>query len=688
MITDSYLTRLAEIESNNNPFARNPRSSAKGRFQFIDSTGQQYGISAPFGTPEYEQQEIEAAKRFSRDNYEALSAFLKREPTQGELYLAHQQGPAGAQKILANPDARAIDLLGQDEVLNNGGDANMSAEEFAQLWTSKFEGQETNDAQPSEQGETFNLELPDGTILEGIPAGTTKAQIKERLLSQGYDFGEEDGVEAHPEESTPDDFLTRLSSDISKRAKMAGDIQESHDTGEITKAEEIVQLAGKSGAGLVLDAGGEVFTSALRGLSNITPDAIEDPIKRGAKGALSKLARSRVGQLGGDVVGAVTNAYGGFKEEHPRAATNVEALTNLALVAAPVKAKAPSKASPTVLRKISSKLDSSAEAQQRKIIHKFAEDLVLPKQTAKQKALQATRTTEKGLLGKRVVDLDPEQVRMAETLSTLPLNPKKSVQHNLNIVHRSAIDEADALKAALKTNEVVFPRKELLSRLKEAKEGLTEDLILNGNTAKQADIIVNNFEKILKNHPSTGSGLLAARKEFDGWLKSKKAKVFTGNSEGAFEIGSRRIRNLANDFLDEKATNVAVKDSLRKQSNLFKSVDVMADKAAAEARTSLGRAVQKITSVIPVRGELMQNITALGLVAGAGQVSAPIATGLGGLYIVGKGGQMVLSPTAKKTVSGLIKKADEAIKFSKDKQLIENLRLDRAALVELLKEEE
>jgi hypothetical protein len=97
-----YLSRLAQIESSNNPYARNPNSSAKGLYQFIDSTAKQYGITAPFGTPEYTQQEQQAVMRLTEDNRNALRQFLGREPSQGELYLAHQQGATGAKRILSN----------------------------------------------------------------------------------------------------------------------------------------------------------------------------------------------------------------------------------------------------------------------------------------------------------------------------------------------------------------------------------------------------------------------------------------------------------------------------------------------------------------------------------------------------------------------------------------------------------
>jgi Transglycosylase SLT domain len=169
-----YLARLAQIESSNNPLARNSNSSAKGLYQFIDSTAKQYGINAPFGTPEYTQQEQQAVMKFTEDNRNALSQFLGREPTQGELYLAHQQGVGGAKRILSNPNARAVDLVGEQAINQNAGNPDMTAEQFAQQWTGKFDQPQmtSNDAQLTinGQGQNFALQEPQGRQIQ-LPDG-------------------------------------------------------------------------------------------------------------------------------------------------------------------------------------------------------------------------------------------------------------------------------------------------------------------------------------------------------------------------------------------------------------------------------------------------------------------------------------------------------------------------------------
>jgi hypothetical protein len=138
-LPQGYLERTAFIESKGNPNAKNPKSSAGGLFQFIDGTAKQYGVKDRFDPV----QATDGAVDLAVDNKRKLTAALGREPTGAELYLAHQQGGTGASRLLSNPTAKAVDIVGAEAVRLNGGNADMTAGEFANLWLDKYNNTRT-----------------------------------------------------------------------------------------------------------------------------------------------------------------------------------------------------------------------------------------------------------------------------------------------------------------------------------------------------------------------------------------------------------------------------------------------------------------------------------------------------------------------------------------------------------------
>lgn len=145
-----YGTVTRSIENNTgNPKAKNPNSSAKGRYQWTDATAKQYGLLGKgFDYRGDAEKEEVAFKKYTEDNRVSLNASLGRNPTDAELYLAHQQGAGGAAALLSNPDTNAIEVLksigvsaktAKASIVNNGGNEDMTAGEFANKWISKYE---------------------------------------------------------------------------------------------------------------------------------------------------------------------------------------------------------------------------------------------------------------------------------------------------------------------------------------------------------------------------------------------------------------------------------------------------------------------------------------------------------------------------------------------------------------------
>jgi len=111
-----------------NPATKNPRSPATGYFQFMPDTWKNMG-----GTDQDRldpNRQIELGVALTKQNTQALTKDLGRQPQPWEVYLAHQQGIEGATALLhADPNANAVGVLGgsADKLTLNGIPADATA---------------------------------------------------------------------------------------------------------------------------------------------------------------------------------------------------------------------------------------------------------------------------------------------------------------------------------------------------------------------------------------------------------------------------------------------------------------------------------------------------------------------------------------------------------------------------------
>jgi hypothetical protein len=92
------LNKIAGIESGYKSTAANPNSTAKGLFQFTDSTWK--GMGGKQGEQFDPEKNAELGAKFVRQNAEGLKGALGRNPTYGEVYASHFFGLKGAKDIL------------------------------------------------------------------------------------------------------------------------------------------------------------------------------------------------------------------------------------------------------------------------------------------------------------------------------------------------------------------------------------------------------------------------------------------------------------------------------------------------------------------------------------------------------------------------------------------------------------
>lgn len=493
------------------------------------------------------------------------------------------------------------------------------------------------------------------------------------------------------------DFADRLEAENIKRQDILINTKERFNRGEISLPETIGTLFAQVGIGSLSDILKQGFKSISAGVSAITPDVIEEPLDVAVAGAadvaseaFDALIQTDIGKMGVEAFKAGGEMVAAFTQAHPREAEQLKniGITALALTPTPIKA-VPIRT--TAVGRTGEALAERAVAQTARQKKDFVEDLIRPKQTAAVRKEQVGRTTEEGLLRTKVVAPSPEQARIAAEVDLIPdVDASKTLVGNFNAIKRANLAEAKTLKSLLKKNEVAIPKREFAAELERARERLLQNPTLVGDAAKSAVKVIDQMKRIVDKNPGTASGLLKSRKELDAWVKTQKPKVLDPQTESPLSLAVREVRQSTNAFIDAKATNVAVKDSLGKQSNLFTALENIAPKAADEATNVLTRAWQRVNDVVSNKASLTQALATVVGIGGLGAAAA-FAPAIRDVLIVGGVtagiGKAAFSPTAKKAMSVVLRGVDQAIKKTTNPKLLLDLKADRVAIMSLMEGE-
>lgn len=171
--------QIINAESNGDPTARNPRSSATGAGQFIDSTWlDQISRNRPDLMQGRSQDEVLALRNdpslsrdmtaaYARDNAKALSdAGLPVTP--GSIYLSHFAGPQGAINLLrADPSSSASAVLGDKVSGANPFLRNMSVGDLAS-WAGRKAGGQPGQGAPATSAAQPMASQPPGAVPFGL----------------------------------------------------------------------------------------------------------------------------------------------------------------------------------------------------------------------------------------------------------------------------------------------------------------------------------------------------------------------------------------------------------------------------------------------------------------------------------------------------------------------------------------
>lgn len=196
-----YYAAIRQAESGGNDSAKNPNSSATGRYQFIKETWD--GLVDRFpgsgltkdGRTDPEQQEI-AIRLFTAENKAALQK-AGIEATYGNLYAAHFLGAGGAVKVLSASDGESIaSLVNSSTMTANPFLKGMTVGDF-KAWAAR----KTN----------VDADMPEGVTpeqyasIQNYASAVTTQEGKDR--KESYDLAIVTGQLRNPEVFLNDPFL-------------------------------------------------------------------------------------------------------------------------------------------------------------------------------------------------------------------------------------------------------------------------------------------------------------------------------------------------------------------------------------------------------------------------------------------------------------------------------------------------
>lgn len=449
-----------------------------------------------------------------------------------------------------------------------------------------------------------------------------------------------------------------------------------------------VQLLGKGVIGGVYEIMGETFNLGLKGISYVVPDFIEDPIKQNVAEGFNYAITTPAGAAALEALETGQDAWTEFKYKNPEAAKTIESVVNIATFFAPIKKSAvPTIKTPTMAEKVSNIAFETAEKQIESQSKKKAVSLVMPTK------VNPETVTEKSVLGYKfsVPTPTPSESEIIEAVSKLKIPTSASYIKSRDLIKAGIEKEAKSLESSLGRSNIKVPLAESSKAINNAiAASKVNDPFVNANTlGRLLDDVADKAKTILAKNDETPLGILKSRRELDDWIKQYKkpgSQVFLSQDkvETALDIAVRDVRTSLNDLLETKVPSVAVKKSLSQQSNLYRVNPVVLEKITQDASSTAGRLWQNITKTTGIKMVSTPLAGAATVAAFAGYLPAVVGTaavGFGG-YAAGRA---LISPKTKVFLGKTILAADKAIKTATDKEMLKQLRADRAALIEILK---
>jgi len=492
----------------------------------------------------------------------------------------------------------------------------------------------------------------------------------------------------------------RLGEAGQRRLQTASDIvmQEGPFKEGLSTSEQAFGLAGQA-AGFGWDAAGEIFNMSLDGWSYAIPDSVEESAAQAMRDAMQAFYEHPLGKQAQQALIMGEESWFEFKDNHPDFALVVESAFNIA----PWFRRGPN-AKPVAKTQEGTPDPAFVDPKTRQVNRLSGRQrgiwkVIAPSKTASQTNQQTTAP--QGPLRTQQTVLTQAETDQIETVAKYTrVDPTRTDRTNAEDLQTAIDTLEERLQKALANVQVEIPHSRILETTQARLIAYRNKFPGLGITDKQLQEAMNQLQTTLSQFGNTPSEILKARRAIDDFRRTKFGQDSFKKAEGKKKATARVdiydiMRNVMNDSinfdafeavptspLSRKATTSNTRQLLREQSHLIQALETINAKYP-EGSTVMARVRQNMAAL-----DMTLPSTPLAQAATINAIGAPkMMAMMAGLYIPiwgYKAGKAVLSKAyyqkeLRLTVEGI----DKALKVAKDPEMIKQLRLDRAAIINI-----
>jgi len=549
----------------------------------------------------------------------------------------------------------------------------------------------------------MNVTLPNGKVIENVPEGTSKEEIKLKAIEAGI------ATEADfltQEEGVQDASYFERVSDIAGRT--VGELQTMADPEKrmLGRAPGIytpVATAARGVGGILVETGKEVIPEDVS-FENMFPfyRPLMEPLVK-----LGKLVSET--DLGSEAIEIAKRSYTDYQnwkqesEENAYVARELESMVDVGSLFAPSTRVAP--ITPD-MGEAGRQLSRAGRQQKITKRQDALTEIITPVS-----GFGEGKTITKGLRGKRQYIPTADEKEMVRVLSKIPeIKVKDTMINNYNAIDDAISSKANKIITGIaQTGNPKIDVDQLVNNVRNKFFAqVDEKEVFNlEKQKKKADEMLTALRKFAGS--GTSLEVLEARKKLDAKLREDEYDPDSNISKASIagrKIIAEAVHTALQDALStggvratlkkqmpdvvhpEWIPNVKLKELLREQHLLYRARDVVDEKRKIEDPTAVGRQVQNLerAGFNPPKTAMGQGIAAGVAYKAATSPAAPYvvsaSAAIGTMYGVGK---LALSSGTKKVLGQILQTTDKALRSAKiTPEMAAQLRADRLVIISLL----